>query len=84
MPINCHAAVLVTVRGDWSLMRSTSQIRWILEKKKKRHDGEQQAPLDASKETGEKRKSFSLIIPNTSVPWRKVQSRPITFAVRTI
>lgn len=32
MPINCHIAALVTIRGDWSLMRSTSQIRRKLKK----------------------------------------------------
>jgi len=35
MPINCHIAVLVTsFRSDWSLKRSTSQIRWKLKKNK--------------------------------------------------
>lgn len=32
MPINCHIAALVTIGGDWSLMRSTSQIRRKLKK----------------------------------------------------
>lgn len=32
MPINCHTAALVTVHGDWSLMRLTSLIRRKLKK----------------------------------------------------
>jgi len=33
MPINCHiAARRVAARADWSPMRSTSEIRWEIEK----------------------------------------------------
>jgi len=37
MPINCHiAAHRVAVRADWSPMRSTSEIRWEIEKTRQR------------------------------------------------
>lgn len=38
MPINCHIAALVTIRGDWGLMRSISQnLPKIKKNKKKKH-----------------------------------------------